>query len=603
MKQLNLFEKDFKLSEIKEGKVILKNNYSVFLKEIDPLPLVFSFDLETEGLDFRSKEIIIVGIGTKNNNYLIPLDYGKDFLKFEDIRNFLNKLLTSKSIKILHNFKFDAKFLREKGIIIQSPINDTLIMASLLKTNDMRGGCALKSLITTYLKNDLPEKKEKGLKDYISKEKLETWKDIPLSIITPYAINDIKYTLELYHLFSKLMKERDLLKIYNVEKELLGLIVEMEYKGLKISKKKLLELQSLYAGKELFTKKEIYKETGEIFNIDSDIELSKIFDKLKIQANLVKSKNPRAYYLNEEVLKNIKHPLGKKILEYRSITVIKRTFIDGILDKERENYLHPSFEQVGARTGRFSCREPNLQNLPRETEIREVIIPESNKYDFIFFDYSQIEIRLFAHYSQETKMIDALNRGEDLHGLVAKDVLKLDKPIEKLTVEERHTGKTINFGIIYEMGIAALARRLETSEGEAKNFMEIYFKRFPNIPIFQRQVRRAVEKRGYIKTYFGRRRYLNRAKSYRGINSLIQGTAADVLKIAMIRVNDYLKKENLESRICSVVHDEIIIHHLKTEKNLIEPIKKLIEDFHFRIPLTVKVEIGWDFKNKIEYEK
>jgi DNA polymerase-1 len=434
---------------------------------------------------------------------------------------------------------------------------------------------------------------------------------VPVEEIKEYAAEDADITLQLKTVFEPLLAESSTRKLFDeIEMPLVPVLASMEAEGVKIDIKALNDYSAQLEIEIQDLTKEIYTLAGTEFNISSPKQLGEIlFDKLVIteKARLTKTKQ---YSTGEDVLQKLvnKHPIIQHILDYRSLTKLKSTYVDTLpnLVSKRTGRIHTSYNQAVAATGRLSSNNPNLQNIPIRTErgreIRKAFVPRNDKYTLLSADYSQIELRIIAELSGDTGMKEAFQNGLDIHAATAAKVFKV--PLEQVTKEMRRNAKAVNFGISYGMSAFGLAERLGISRKEGGAIIDEYFKQYSSIKTYMEETIVFARKHGYVETMKGRRRYINNINSSnsveRGyaernaINAPIQGSAADMIKIAMINVFEALRKEKLHSKMIMQVHDELVFDVHKDE---IEVVKALVLDsmkhaIDMSIPIEVEMSAG-----------
>ena len=455
----------------------------------------------------------------------------------------------------------------------------------------------LKVNTDALIKEEEPQEKQLTLFDMPKEEKPSK-----RNYIYAYLINKLYYTLE------EKMKETDTEELFKtIEMPLSEVLADMQYQGIYVDKEKLQEF-----GNELKTRlneltSEIYELAGEEFNINSPKQLGEIlFEKLQLPMG---KKNKKGYSTGVEVLEKLKdvHPIIEKLLEYRQIGKLNSTYVEGLIPCINENThkIHSSFHQTVTATGRISSTDPNLQNIPTRNELgknlRKVFIPEYNK-TFIDADYSQIELRVLAHISNDEHMIDAFNKDEDIHKQVASKVF--DTPMDEVTKEQRTRAKAVNFGIVYGISDFGLSEQLKIPRKEAKQYIEQYLSKYQGIKQFMEDIVETAKTEGYVETLFHRRRYIPEIKSNNymvrqfgsriAMNTPIQGTAADIMKLAMINVYKELQNKNLKSKIILQVHDELLIEAVEEEKEQVEKIlKQEMENvIKLKVPLKIDIEEG-----------
>ena len=406
-------------------------------------------------------------------------------------------------------------------------------------------------------------------------------------------------------MLKKLNEDNSISLLENIEMPLVKVLADMQYNGIYVDKQELIDYGNTIKQQIEDLTKQIYELAGEEFNINSPKQLGEIlFEKLSLPS-VKKKKN--GYSTDVDVLEKIKseHPIIEKILEYRSLMKLNSTYVEGLLPyiNEIDNKIHSYFHQTVTATGRISSTEPNLQNIPTRLElgkrIRKAFKPQQG-YIFLDADYSQIELRILAHISQDKHMIEAFRKDEDIHKQAASKVLNI--PIEEVTKEERSKAKAVNFGIVYGISDFGLAEQIGVTRKKAKEYIEQYLEKYNGIKNFMEEIVEEAKEKGYVETLFHRRRYIPEIKSNSyvvrqfgnraAMNTPIQGTAADIMKIAMIEVFNKLSTNGLKSKIVLQVHDELIIETLEEEK---EQVKKILQDSMenaAKLEIPLKVELS-----------
>jgi len=551
-------------------------------------------DLETSGLDYKKDRIIGVALGIDGKYTYEPWEDPKVKEKVSNIMK--NENIT----KWGWNLKFDLHFLEEAGIKLEGDFEDGYLMAKLINENVSAG---LKNWATLLIDKRAKDSQDE-VKSFLRKLGSKNYADVPFEIMEIYAKNDVLYTDKL---IQKFFDNPELpVKVYNMEKELLPVVMAMESRGVKMDTTKLLLLDhEMYKeSKELEDK--IIKEAGCEFNMNSSDQIIKILTERGVKL-LVRTKKGKIS-ADKYVLESLEDQLAKLILEYRQLETIRATFCKALVIKcDGYKTLRASFLQMGARTGRFSSASPNLQNIPRGSIIRQAFLCREG-YKNLYVDYSQIEMRLLAHYALlvsegRKKLAEAFIEGGDVHRKIAMDTFNK----QDVSEEERRIGKTLNFAVVYGMGGNSLSKKLSRELGrevtlyEAQGFLTKYFKEYPEIQDLRLEVKKAIFKNGSIKTYMGRKRRLASNEHYKALNALIQGTAADIIKLAMIKVYKLLK--GTRSTLLQTIHDELIIEIAHGEEKLIPKIKKTMEDFNFKVPIKVDMSItntNWSEKEGVK---
>ena len=571
---------------------------------------IVAFDTETEGLNALETDIVGISFSwQKGIGYYLPVKNNKSAHEksFEILRPFFE---STEIIKVGHNIKFDIQVLHKYNVKVSSPIYDTMV-AHYLINPDMRHN--LDTLSESYL-NYSPISIEsligKKGKNQIS------MRDVSIDKITDYASEDADITLQLKSIFDKEIEVNNLGKIfYDIEIPMINVLSEMETEGIKIDTSYLEKLDKEFEEDLEKLKKEIFKKSGEEFNLNSPKQLGEIlFDKLKLVSKPKKTKTGQ-YSTSEEVLSSLAndHKIIEDILEWRSLDKLQNTYVKSLPNEVSSltNRIHSSFNQTVTTTGRLSSNNPNLQNIPIRTangqKIRRAFIPRGSDYILMAADYSQIELRVIASMSNEKNMIDAFVNNQDIHTMTASKIYNVDP--ENVTREQRGNAKTVNFGIIYGVSAFGLSQQTDLNRSESKVMIDNYFLNYPGLKKYMSDQIDFARNNGYVETIMGRRRYLQninsqnnmlRSSSERNaINAPIQGSAADIIKIAMININSELKKQSLKSKMLLQVHDELVFDVHKSEKDQIKDIVKTTMEsaVKLKVPLKIDLEFG---KNWLE---
>jgi DNA polymerase-1 len=569
------------------------------------------FDTETTGLDTNNAELVGMSFAYKTTEaYYIPVPENRD-----DAQQLVNEFKTvfnnENIIKIGQNIKYDLAVLKNYGIEIKGKLFDTMVAHFLIQP-EMRHN--MNVLAETYL-NYSPVSIE-TLIGKKGKEQL-SMRSVPLEEIKEYAAEDADITLQLKNKFEPMLNDSHTKKLFEeIEIPLIPVLAAMEAEGIALDKNALNDL-SVELKKDISTVEiEIQQLAGTPFNVSSPKQVGEIlFEVLKIVEKPKKTKTGQ-YATGEEVLTKLvgKHDIVGKILDYRELVKLKNTYVDTLplLVNQRTGRIHTSYNQVVAVTGRLSSDNPNLQNIPIRTErgreIRKAFIPRNENYILLSADYSQIELRIIAELSKDEGMIEAFKSGQDIHKATAAKVYNVS--LEDVTSDMRRNAKMVNFGIIYGISAFGLSERLNIPRKEAAAIIESYFSTYPRIKEYMDECIVNAREKGYVETIMGRRRYLRDINSgnnnVRGfaernaINSPIQGSAADMLKIAMIQIHDDFKSKNLKSKMLLQVHDELVfdvwIDELELVKSIVENrMKNAISTL--RVPMEVGIGVG---KNWLE---
>lgn len=594
----------YKTIENSNAAYILIHNLEELSKLVEEINNTdsFCFDTETDGLDTLMCNILGISISTKaKQGAYIPLNHEskKEYLAL------LKPVFESNKLKIAQNLKFDFAVLRKEGITIQTPIFDTMLAHYLIEPDRRH---KMDDLARQYLQYS-----PVSIEELIGKKGKNqgNMNDVPLDILAKYAAEDADITLQLKNAFAPKLKELELETLFNeIEMPLIPVLDSMESEGVRIDT----EFLSDYS-KELETdirllEKEIYEIAGVQFNIASPKQLGEVlFDKLKLDDKAKKTKTGQ-YQTNEEVLQKLesKHDIIKNILDFRELQKLKSTYVDALplLINENSKKIHTSYNQAVAATGRLSSNNPNLQNIPIRTEkgrrIRKAFVPSDSEHSLLSIDYSQIELRVIASMSKDENMISAFNQNLDIHTATAAKVFGV--AYEEVDKEMRRRAKTVNFGIIYGISAFGLSERIGISRTEAKAIIDNYFLQFPAIKKYMDDTIAFAKEHGYVKTLLGRRRYVpdihSNNATVRGfaernaINAPIQGTAADMIKIAMIEIHSALKEANLKSKMILQVHDELVFDVLHSEMDKVKSIalEKMQKAMKLEVPLVAEYGVG-----------
>lgn len=563
---------------------------------------VFCFDTETSGLDPLEDMVVGIAFSTKKGRgwYVAFNDENRDDF-FTRLKVFLED---DKKTKVAQNLKFDRSMLLKYDIDVQAPYFDTMVAHYLISPEMNHGMDFLAEKYLKYKPVPIEELLGKKGKNQLTMDKIEPEK------IVDYACEDADITLQLYSIFKKEIEANENLKnlFYNLEEPLISVLGDMEMEGINLDVEALAKLSAELNEDLLKAESKIFEYADEEFNIDSPKQLGSIlFDKLKVTDKPRKTKTGQ-YATGEDVLSKLKekHPIMAEILEYRQLKKLKSTYVDALpkLISPIDGKIHTTFMQTVTATGRLSSNNPNLQNIPIRTkrgrEIRKSFIPSGPDYKILSSDYSQIELRIIAALSEDEEMITAFNNGEDIHASTAAKVFGV--AIEEVDRDMRSKAKAVNFGIIYGQSAFGLAENLNIRRGEAKELIDNYFNQYPSIKSYMEKSIELARKKGYVETIMGRKRYLpdiNSANAtVRGfsernaINAPIQGSAADIIKKAMVDISNEMKAKNLKSKMVLQVHDELVfdLYHSE-EKVLKELVKDKMENaIKLNVPLIVEME-------------
>jgi DNA polymerase-1 len=562
----------------------------------------FCFDTETDNLDGLSANLVGMSFcTTPGEAYYVPLSPHDHTATQAVLKIFKPAFENDKSLKIGQNIKFDIGILTNYGISIKGPLFDTMLAHYLLQPDQRHN---MDILAKTYL-NYEPVSIETliGAKG----KNQGNMADVPVEIIADYAAEDADITLQLKEVFAPEIKKKGLQHLLiDVEGKLVYVLSNMERNGVKVDVSALKDISAELANDIEEIEKEIYQLAGEVFNIGSPLQLGKIlFEKLKLDPKAKKTKTGQ-YATGEEVLAKLgeEHQIVGKILDYREMVKLKSTYIDALpgMVSAVDGRIHTSYNQAVAATGRLSSTNPNLQNIPIRTargrEIRKAFVPGGPDFTILSADYSQIELRIMASFSEDETMIQAFKDGKDIHAITASRIFKV--ALEEVDADMRRKAKTANFGIIYGISAFGLSQRLNIPRREAGEIIDAYFAEFPAVKQYMDDVINQARETGYVSTILGRRRYLpdinSRNMTQRGfaernaINAPIQGSAADMIKVAMINIFEWMQQQNLQSKMILQVHDELVFDvHLSELELLKSEVTRLMKT---AIELKVPMEVG-----------
>ncbi len=596
----------------KDSAKTVKHDYKLVETEADIQALVallskqkqFVFDTETTNIDVYSAELVGLSFAIKAHEawYLsMPVEREECQKKLELLR----PLFEDESIlKIGQNLKYDISMLAQYGISVKGKLFDTMLAHYLLEPEQRHNMDYLAEVYLNYI--TIP------IEDLIGKGRMQkTMREVPVELVKEYAAEDADITLQLYEKLLPLLKENGVEKLfYEIEMPLVPVLSRMEANGVRIDTENLQQISEAFGVEIHKIEEEIYKAAGMPFNIASPKQLGEVlFEKLHIDEKAKKTKTGQ-YATGEDVLQKLshKHPIIQMILDYRSFTKLKSTYLDALpaLVNPKDGLIHTSYNQAVTATGRLSSNNPNLQNIPVRTEkgreIRRAFVPRSPEYTLLAADYSQIELRIIAHLSQDPAMVNDFNLGHDIHAATAAKVFHV--PMDQVTKEQRSRAKAVNFGIIYGMSAFGLAERMELSRSEAADIIKKYFEEYAGIKEYMNRSIALARERGYAETILGRRRYLrdiNGANSVvRGfaernaINAPIQGSSADMIKIAMIGIHEELERLKMQSKMILQVHDELVFDAHLDELDALKAIvqDKMVNALPLSVPVIVEMNTG-----------
>jgi DNA polymerase I len=560
----------------------------------------FCFDTETTSLETREAKLVGLAFCLEPHEaFYVPMT-GDQTLDQSIVEEFKAVLENPNIRKIGQNLKYDFQVLRNYGVRVQGPLFDTMLAHFLL---DSEAANSMDMLAEKYLGYKTISYEELvGAKG----KKQKTIDQVPVEKVCDYACEDADITLQLKEKFEKQIAKNKLQKLlHEVEEPLSFVLADMEYEGVKIDIAALAEMSVELDKEALKAQEDIYKMAGTEFNIASPKQLGEIlFDRMKLIDNPKKTKTGQ-YATGEEILSTLQQfPIAARILEFREYQKLKSTYVDALprLISPVDGRVHTDYRQTVASTGRLSSNNPNLQNIPIRTpkgrEIRKAFIPRSEEYLMFSADYSQIELRIMAAFSKDKSMMQAFKDGRDIHATTAAKVFGVD--INHVEPNMRRKAKEVNFGIIYGISSFGLSQNLGISKGEAQEIINAYWKEFPNVKTYMDSAIEAAREKGYVETILGRRRYLRNINSrnftMRGfdernaINAPIQGSAADIIKVAMINIHRWMLETNVKTKMLMQVHDELVFELHRDEDELV---KKNVEHFmKTALPLDVPMEVG-----------
>jgi len=594
---------EFDISNTPHEYIIVdtEDKWQVLLTALDETNM-FCFDTETTSLDQLSAELVGISLSIEPHKaWYIPVA----------VDEHLTKAITSRLIKyfddpskakIGQNLKYDIAMLRNYNIPVRGKLWDTMIMHYLMEP-DLRHG--MDYMAETYLKY-----KPVSIKQLIGEKKATqiTMREVPLEQVGEYAAEDADITLQLFKYLLPKLEEINGGDLYDkLESQLIYVLEDMERNGVRIDPNYLTEYSVVLGNRIDALELKIHREVETQFNISSPKQVGEIlFDKLKIPYRWSRTK--QGQYSTDEVKLSelaLKYPIVQEILEHRSLSKLRSTYVDALpkLINPVTTRIHSSFNQALASTGRLSSNNPNLQNIPIKTEegreIRKAFIPDDSNHLLLAADYSQIELRLVAEISGDIALLEAFGKGLDIHTATAARVYNVS--LEEVTADQRRNAKTVNFSILYGAGSQNLSRQLGINRTEAGELIEQYFKQFSGLKSYMDRMVNEAREIGYVSTLMGRRRYLRdinsnnslaRSGSERvAVNSPIQGTAADMIKLAMIGIYNKLRENKLKSRLILQVHDELVFDVPKEELEIVKPI--IISEMKAAIPnLSVPIEVS-----------
>ncbi|WP_151973586.1 DNA polymerase I [Acinetobacter junii] len=605
----NLSSQDDQLGEATYHTVLEQADWEQLLQRMQ-LADHFAIDTETTNLDYRVAELVGFSIAfDANEAYYVPLahDYegAPEQLSREQVLAQIKPILENEQVKkIGHHLKYDAHIFANHGIIIQGWYFDTMLASYVLNAAATRHGMDdVARVYLSHLTTTFEQIAGKGAKQ-------KTFNQIELEVAAHYAAEDAHVTYRLYEvLSSKLKSHPELVNIlHNIEMPVARVLTGMEEDGIKLDHKFLDQLSVEFSDTMQTLENQATELAGETFNIASPKQVGEVlFDKLGIKGG--KKTATGQYSTSESILEKIEHPLAEVILEHRGLAKLKNTYTDRLVEQSHDatHRVHTSYHQALTATGRLSSTDPNLQNIPIRTpigrQIRKAFIAPEGRV-LLAADYSQIELRLMAHFSQDDALVHAFQQGQDVHRRTAAEVLGI--AIEDVTNDQRRQAKAVNFGLLYGMSEFGLTRQLGFTREESRSYIARYFQRYPGVLDYMERTRQIAREQGFVETILGRRLYtpdilatnkmIKQAAERAAINAPLQGSAADIIKLAMIAVDKILPKD--QAKLLLQVHDELIF---EADVSIADELSKQIADvmqsvLEISVPFVVEVGQGlnWD---------
>ena len=605
----SMIDDDFNKSDLRDTKYSIINNKKDFMKLKKSLSRIkeFSLDLETTSINALDAEIVGIAISyNSDEGFYIPLSHETDIdqLDLNYVLENLKEILESSKIKkIGQNLKYEILVFKNYSINLGGIYFDTMVASHFLDSS-------LQSYSLDNLSRRFLDHKMLSYKDITKIEKKEiSFKQVPVDVAMSYACEDSDITYKLYCIFKDKLLDKDLLvQFHKNEMPFVSVLANLESNGVFIDSKKLNDISAKFEKKINKIEKTIYKSIGYEFNINSTLQLRDIlFDKLKLKP--FKKTKKGEFSTDSESLQSIEnqHSIVKELLAYRFYSKLKSTYLDSLpeLINVNSNRVHTSYNQTGTSTGRLSSSNPNLQNIPIKTDegkqIRESFSSPKDDSVIISADYSQIELRLLAHFSSDPTMLKSYKNNEDIHLNTASEIFEV--PINKITSQQRSLAKTINFGIIYGIGPKRLSLQIDSDIKTAKEYIEKYFSRYSRVKNYFEDTISYTRENGYIETILNRKRYLKdinsknfilrSANERAAINTPIQGSAADVIKLAMININQDKELKNY-AKLVIQVHDELVF---ECKKDKVDYVSKKVKNYmensiKIKVPLKVDINKG-----------
>ncbi len=565
----------------------------------------FCFDTETDSIDPIEANLVGIAFSYRSKEaYYVPTPEDREETQkiVDEFKEVFNK---EGILKIAQNAKYDIQVLKNYGVEVKGPIFDTMIAHYLIDPDTRHNMDVLAENYLNYSPVSITELigKKGGVQG--------TMRDVPVHKVVEYAGEDADITLQLKHKLAPILEQNEVTKLFDeVELPLIDVLADIEYNGVKIDTEVLAAMSKELQTESLKAQTEIFELAGEEFNIASPKQLGVVlFEKMKLIEKPKKTKTGQ-YATGEDILSKlaVQHPIAARILEFREYQKLKSTYVDALptMISPVDGLVHTDYRQAVAATGRLSSNNPNLQNIPIRTvkgrEIRKAFIPRSEDFVLMAADYSQIELRIVASFAKDESMIEAFKSGRDIHATTASKVFNV--PLDEVDREMRGKAKGVNFGLIYGISAFGLAQNIGISRTEAQEVISSYFNEFPGVKRYMDESVNKARELTYVETILGRRRYLRDIHSKnmvgRGhaernaINAPIQGSAADMIKIAMINIHNWMKSEGLKSKMIMQVHDELVFDVHKSELDLMrskipELMKSAVE---LDVPMEVEVGVG-----------
>ncbi len=561
------------------------------------------FDTETTSLNSLEAELVGIAFSWEaGKGFYLPFPQERE--KAQELIEELRPFFESESIeKIGQNLKYDIKVLDKYNVTVKGKCFDTMLAHYLINPDMRHNMDVLAETYLNYTPVSITELIGKKGKNQLSMD------DVPLDQQTEYAVEDADITLQLSQHFRPELKAAKTEKLFEeIEIPLLHVLADMELEGIKLDEKFLRSLSKDLDNDIKNLEATIYQEAGEEFNIASPKQLGEIlFDKLKLVDKPKKTKTGQ-YSTAEDVLSYLAkdHQIIRDVLAYRGLAKLKSTYVDALPEQvdSTTGRVHTEYMQTVAATGRLSSNNPNLQNIPIRTErgreVRKAFVPRDENYTLLSADYSQIELRIIASLSEETTMIEAFKNGEDIHASTASKVFNI--PLEEVTREQRSNAKTVNFGIIYGVSAFGLSNQTDLSRSDAKDLIDTYYKTYPKLRNYISEQIDFARENGYVQTILGRRRYLRDinagnavvrgAAERNAVNAPIQGSAADIIKIAMINIHKKLSEGDFKSKMLLQVHDELVFDIYNSELETLKPVIRSEMENAYKLTVPLDVELG-----------